>query len=80
MDIQKFLDEWLDGNAQVSQYVTAVYYLDEGETIPPDVTHVVSLASKASLDRTFRVGLAVIPRYAFMVDAMLALIATSPQP
>ena len=78
VDIQTQLDEWLANNPDAQQYVSKLYYVPEGATPPAEVTHVLRLQSEASPERALTIGVVVVPRYAAMLDVLLALIATQP--
>lgn len=80
MDIQTQLDEWLANNPDAQKYITALYYVPDGGTIPATATHVLRLNSATSLDRALTVALDVKPEFAVMLDALLAMIATAPPP
>jgi hypothetical protein len=78
MDIQAQLDQWLADNPAAQQYVLKLWYLHEGEPLPPGVTHTLSLSSVASLERRLGIGLVVKPEFALVLDGFLALVATQP--
>lgn len=80
MDIQKRLDDWLAANPDAQHYVSAIYYVPEGEDAPAAVTHVVRVQSQQSAERVLRIGLAVVPKFAAFLDTLLAMIATAPPP
>ncbi len=78
IDIQAQLDAWLEGNQAAQKYVSKLWYLRDDEPPPPDVTHTIRLASILAADRALVIGIAVVPPYAVMLDAILALVATQP--
>ena len=78
IDIQAELDRLLAENPDAQQYVTKLWYLPAGTAPSADVTHVVAVASATSAERQLRIGCVVVPKYAALVDALLAMIATQP--
>lgn len=80
IDIQAKLDELLAGNPDVQQYITKVWYVPEGQPVPPDVTQIVTVASVTSADRVLRLGVVMVPKYAALIDMLLAMVVTQPKP
>lgn len=78
IDIQSELDEWLASNEAAQKYVEKLYYLEDGEVAPDDVTHTLELQSMTSDERSLEVGAVVKPQFAAFLDALLAMIATNP--
>jgi hypothetical protein len=80
MDIQQKLDEWLAANPDAQQYVSQLYYVPEMARLPEDATHVVRLASAPAPERQVTIAAVVVPKYAVVVDLLLAMVATTPPP
>lgn len=80
IDIQAELDRLLEENPDAKKYVTKLWYLPAGQSAPPEVTHVVAIASATSSERQLRIGCVVVPQYAALLDALLAMVATQPPP
>jgi hypothetical protein len=78
VDIQKTLDDWLAGNPAAQKYVSKLWYVPDGQPVPADVTHTIRLASQLSPERALTIGLVVLPEFALVLDALLAMIATQP--
>ena len=81
IDIQAKLDEWLAANPDAQKYVSKLYYLPglPGTTpLPADVTHTIRLGSAISIERALLIGLVVLPQYAVVLDALLAMLVTQP--
>ena len=78
VDVQAKLDDWLASNPDAQKYVTKLYYLQDSTPMPEDATHVIRLASAVSQERALIIGVAVLPQYAVILDALLALLATQP--
>lgn len=76
IDIQAILDQWLASNPGAQQYVKKLYYLPDHAAVPGEVTHFLRFSSALSAERALRVGLVVMPGYAALVEAMLAMITT----
>ena len=78
IDIQAKLDEWLASNPDAQKYVSKLYYVPSGGAVPEDATHVIELYSAVAEERTITIAGVVVPQYAVMLDALLALVATQP--
>lgn len=78
INIQAELDKWLAANPEAQKYVSKIWYVSEGDPLPPDVTHQVRLNSVISAERALTLGVVCTPQTAVFVDMLLAMIATNP--
>lgn len=79
MDIQKYLDDLLDGNAEAQKAIERLWYVPEGADMPAGVTQTLRLGSVLSPDiRALTIGIETKTPYGFLLDTVLSLIATAP--
>ena len=78
--IQKKLDELVEDNEELQNYVSKLYYVVPGDKIPLDATHTLSLASVREASRALNVAAVCVPEFALKLEAILALIAVSQAP
>lgn len=78
IDIQAQLDKLLADNPELQKYVTKLWYVPEGQPMPPDCTHKLRLNAASSQERAISVGVVGTPQFTVILDMLLSMVATQP--
>jgi hypothetical protein len=78
MTVQEWLDQLLEENSDWQQYIEKLTYLPEGSAVPDGTTQILAITSAKTTERQLVVACELVPQYAAYMEALLALIATSP--
>ena len=74
MDVQETLDNWLAGNAEAQKYIKKIFYVPEGDAVPPAVTQMVRVTSIHHPDLELRLGVVATTETAVITNVLMGLI------
>lgn len=81
IDVQATLDNYLEENPVVQQYVMKIYYVPDGAEIPAAATHMVRLTAVDEPTLELRLGVVATPNTAAVANVLLGLISrAAPDP
>jgi hypothetical protein len=80
LDVQDTLDAWLAGNAEAQKYLHKIWYVPEGDAVPPSVTQMVRVTSINHPDLELRLGCVATTETAVIVNVLMGILGRKPDP
>jgi hypothetical protein len=78
VEIQQKLDAALAGSPEAQKYIDKVWYVPDGSTVPPGVTHNLVLTSVRDEANDLHLGIVANDKTAALADVLLALLNQEP--
>ena len=80
VNVQDTLDAWLAGNAEAQKYLHKIWYVPEGDPVPPAVTQMVRVTSVAHPGLELRLGCVATTQTAVLVNVLMGLLERLAEP